>query len=237
MSDAPTTSRVIDDPNADPVAPRDWQAPPREILQGQSVRLEPLEPARHGAELFTRAHEPDPEGKLWAYLPYGPFPDLETFMAWLNARAAERDPLFFAVIDEASGLASGMVSYLRITPVMGVIEIGHIWFAPALQRSRQATEAIFLLATRAFDELGYRRLEWKCNALNAASRRAALRFGFTFEGVFRQHLIVKGHNRDSAWFSILDGEWPAIRAAFETWLAPDNFDADGRQKTPLGTPR
>lgn len=232
-----TASRAPDTPNADPVTTRDRQAPPREVLPGQSVRLEPLEPARHGAALFAGARDGDPQGKLWTYMPYGPFDDPAIFTAWLEERAAERDPLFFAVIDEASGRAAGMVSYLRIVPAMGVIEIGHIWFAPRLQRTRQATEAIFLLARRAFDGLGYRRLEWKCDALNAASRRAAKRFGFTFEGVFRQHMIVKGHNRDSAWFSILDGEWPAIRGAFEAWLSPGNFDIEGRQKRPLATPR
>lgn len=231
-----TARQAPDTPNADPVTARDRQAPPREVLPGQSVRLEPLEPARHGGALFAGARD-DPEGKLWTYMAYGPFDDPAVFTAWLEERAAERDPLFFAVIDEASGRAAGMVSYLRIVPAMGVVEIGHIWFAPRLQRTRQATEAIFLLARQAFDGLGYRRLEWKCDALNAASRRAAKRFGFTFEGVFRQHMIVKGHNRDSAWFSILDGEWPAIRGAFEAWLSPGNFDPEGRQKTPLATPR
>jgi RimJ/RimL family protein N-acetyltransferase len=144
-------------------------------------------------------------------------------------RAASADPLFFAIVDLESQRARGMASFMRIVPEHGVIEIGHIWFAPVMQRTREATEAIYVVARHAFDDLGNRRLEWKCNALNDASRRAALRFGFTYEGVFRQHLVVKGRNRDSAWYSMLDGEWPRARAAFETWLRADNFDAHGRQ--------
>ena len=207
--------------------------PARAPLQGQYVRLEPVNVEAHAEELYERSHGPDPEGKLWTYLPYGPFPDLAAFRDWLSDRARSDDPLFFAVIDLESGKASGMVSYLRITPEMGVIEIGHIWFAPALQRTRGATEAIYLLAHLVFDELDYRRLEWKCNALNQASRRAALRFGLRYEGIFRQHLIVKGRNRDSAWYSVLDSEWPGVKANMERWLAPDNFDADGKQRSAL----
>jgi RimJ/RimL family protein N-acetyltransferase len=143
------------------------------------------------------------------------------------------DPLFYAIVDRAAGAARGMASFLRMEPQHGVIEIGHIWFAPALQRTRQATEAIFVLARHAFDDLGYRRLEWKCDSLNAPSRKAAERFGFVFEGVFRQHMVVKGRNRDTAWYSMTDGEWPARRAAFEAWLAPDNFSAGGAQRRSL----
>jgi RimJ/RimL family protein N-acetyltransferase len=164
---------------------------------------------------------------------YGPFESQAVFTAWLDERAASKDPVFYAVIDRAAGAARGMMSYLRIEPEHRVIEIGHIWFAPVLQRTRQATEAIYLMARHAFDDLGYRRLEWKCNALNAASRRAAERFGFTFEGIFRQHMIVKGGNRDTAWYSIIDGEWPIRRAAFEDWLSPENFDSSGRQRRSL----
>ena len=146
---------------------------------------------------------------------------------------ARDDPLFFAIIEQASGKASGMASYLNIVPDMGCIEIGHIWFAPPLQKTRAATEAIFLMMRHVFDDLGYRRLEWKCNALNEASMRAARRFGFTYEGTFRQHMVVKGRNRDTAWFALLDREWPAVRAAFERWLAPENFDGQGRQRMSL----
>jgi RimJ/RimL family protein N-acetyltransferase len=204
-------------------------APPRrEVLRGDRVRLEPLDTA-HAEDLYAAAHG-DPH--LWDYLPYGPFEDVEAMRAHLAAQAASEDPLFFAIVD-AEGRARGVASYLRIEPAHGCIEIGHIWFGAALQRTPAATEAIYLLSRHAFDDLGNRRLEWKCDAANARSRRAAERFGFTFEGVFRQHMIVKGRNRDTAWFALLDGDWPAARAAFEAWLAPSNFDADGHQRTPL----
>jgi RimJ/RimL family protein N-acetyltransferase len=204
-------------------------APPaREVLRGGRVRLEPLSTA-HAEDLFAAAAG-DPH--LWDYLPYGPFEDVEAMRAHLAAQAASEDPLFFAIVD-SDGRACGVASYLRIEPAHGCIEIGHIWFGASLQRTPAATEAIYLLARHAFDDLGNRRLEWKCDAANARSRRAAERFGFTYEGVFRQHMIVKGRNRDTAWFALLDGEWPAARAAFEAWLAPSNFDADGRQRTPL----
>ncbi len=204
--------------------------PERRALEGSLVRLEPVEPDRHSAALFTSS-EAAPE--IWTHLAYGPFPNLAAFTSWLEDRAATEDPLFYAIVDRASGSARGMASFLRMDPQNGVIEIGHIWFAPELQRTRQATEAIYLLASHAFDDLEYRRLEWKCDSLNEPSRRAAARFGFTYEGVFRQHMVVKGRNRDTAWFSIIDGEWPAIRAAFEAWLAPGNFDQQGRQLTTL----
>jgi RimJ/RimL family protein N-acetyltransferase len=199
-------------------------------LVGTSVRLEPLDPERHGRPLFTASHEEDGGGeRLFRHLPYGPFAGFDEFKAWLDERAQSTDPLFFALVDAETDTPRGMASYLRMVPEHGVIEIGHIWFSPTLQRTRMATEAIYLMSRHAFDDLGYRRLEWKCDALNDGSRGAAARFGFTYEGVFRQHLVVKGRNRDSAWFSILDGEWPRIRAAFEAWLAPENFDASGGQ--------
>jgi alpha-beta hydrolase superfamily lysophospholipase/RimJ/RimL family protein N-acetyltransferase len=214
------------------LAPTPRATPAREPIAGRLVRLEPLDADRHGGDLFAAADTAgDPE--LWTYLPYGPFADQAEIHAHLSAQAASADPLFFAVVDAASGRAGGVVSYLRIEPAHRVIEIGHIWFGAALQRTPQATEAIYLLARHAFDDLGLRRLEWKCNAANARSRRAAERFGFTFEGVFRQHMIVKGRNRDTAWFAILDGEWPAIRSAFEAWLDPANFGPDGRQHRSL----
>jgi RimJ/RimL family protein N-acetyltransferase len=208
--------------------------PERRALEGSLVRLEPVDPDRHGVALFTSS-ETAPE--IWTHLAYGPFPNQATFTSWLEARAATEDPLFYAIVDREAGGARGMASFLRMEPAHGVIEIGHIWFSPALQRTRQATEAIFLLARHAFDDLGYRRLEWKCDSLNGPSRRAAERFGFVNEGVFRQHMVVKGRNRDTAWFSIIDSEWPAVRAAFEAWLAPENFDSKGGQRRSLAQVR
>jgi len=201
------------------------------------VRLEPLDPVRHADDLFAAAHGPGADPQLWRYLPYGPFADADELRTWVAERAASADPLFLAVVDTATGRAGGVVSYLRIEAADGCIEIGHIWFAAELQRTPASTETIYLLARHAFDDLGYRRLEWKCDAANARSRRAAERFGFTFEGVFRQHMIVKKRNRDTAWFSLLDGEWPAARRPFEAWLMPDNFDAEGRQRRPLAALR
>ncbi len=212
-------------------------APGRIALNGELVRLESLDPPRHTESLFTASHGAGGDSRLWDYLAYGPFAGQDEFTAWLEQRAGSADPLFFAVVDMATMRAQGMASYMRIVPEHGVIEIGHIWFAPALQRTRQATEAIFLLASNAFDTLGYRRLEWKCDALNEASRRAAERFGFTFEGVFRQHMVVKGRNRDTAWFAMTDGDWPLRRAAFEAWLSPGNFDPSGRQRESLSALR
>jgi RimJ/RimL family protein N-acetyltransferase len=211
----------------------EWKAarlPQRVPLEGSTVVLEAVDPARHAAALFSSSSGA-PE--LWKHLAYGPFANQLVFTRWLEDRAATDDPLFYALIDRTAGEARGMASYLRIEPTHGVIEIGHIWFAPAMQRSRQATEAIFLLARHAFDDLGYRRLEWKCDSLNAPSRRAAERFGFVFEGVFRQHMVVKGRNRDTAWYAITDGEWPLRRAAFEAWLSPENFDDAGSQRRSL----
>jgi RimJ/RimL family protein N-acetyltransferase len=211
-------------------------APDRIALNGDLVRLEVLDPERHAESLFTSSHSAGAE-RLWEHLPYGPFASQDEFTAWLEQRAASADPLFFAVVDWESMRALGMASFLRIEPAHGVIEIGHIWFAPVLQRTRQATEAIYLLAKHAFDDLGYRRLEWKCDSLNLPSRRAADRFGFTYEGLFRQHMVVKGRNRDTAWFSMTDGEWPLRKAAFEAWLSPANFDETGRQRQSLASLR
>ena len=204
--------------------------PERAPIDGETVRLEPVDPSRHAIELFTASLGAP---ALWDYLAYGPFPNQNLFTEWLRGRAASDDPLFYAVVDRDSGTARGMASLMRVDPENGVIETGHIWFAPVLQRTRQATEAIYLLARHSFDDLGYRRFEWKCDSLNQPSRRAAERFGFVFEGVFRQHMVIKGRNRDTAWFSMLDGEWPLVRAAFEGWLAPENFDEAGRQRRSL----
>lgn len=211
----------------------DWKSarlPQRVPLEGNTVVLEPVDPERHAIDLFSSS-EFAPE--LWKHLAYGPFANQAVFTTWLEERAATDDPLFYAVVDREAGAARGMASFLRMEPQHGVIEIGHIWFAPVLQRTRQATEAIFILARHAFDDLGYRRLEWKCDSLNDPSRRAATRFGFVFEGVFRQHMVVKERNRDTAWYSITDGEWPLRRAAFEAWLSPENFDPEGRQRRSL----
>ncbi len=218
----------------------DWtpaKRPDRTQLPGSTVRLEPLDPDKHGRLLFAASHVDGAGELLFRYLPYGPFAGFDDFKTWLDQRAASNDPLFFCVVDGETGSPQGMASFMRMAPEHGVIEIGHIWFSPAIQRTRKSTEAIYLMARHAFDELGYRRLEWKCDAQNTPSRRAAERFGFTFEGVFRQHLVVKGRNRDTAWFSILDGEWPPVRAAFEAWLAPENFDSEGRQRKSLSDMR
>jgi RimJ/RimL family protein N-acetyltransferase len=221
-------------PVGEPVEPLpSGRAPERAAIPGRYARLEPLDPARHAASLFACSHGRAEDAALWTYMAYGPFPDQGAFESWAEDRARSTDPLFFAIIGEASAAASGMASWLNIVPTHGTIEIGHIWFSPPLQKTRAATEAIFLMIRHAFDDLRYRRIEWKCDSLNQASRRAALRFGFSYEGTFRQHMVVKGRNRDTAWFAMLDREWPAIRTAFERWLSPENFDADGRQRASL----
>jgi len=196
------------------------------------VRLEPLSAERHAEALFA-ANSLDADGVNWTYLPYGPFPTLDAYRAWVAKAAAEQDPLFHAIIDRETNSPVGVASLMRIDPANGVMEVGHINYSQLLQRRPGATEAMFLLMRRAFDELGYRRYEWKCDSLNAPSRQAALRLGFTFEGIFRQTVVVKRRNRDTAWFSIIDGEWPALRAAYELWLAPENFDATGNQRRRL----
>lgn len=205
--------------------------PARTTLTGMYAQVEPLRPAEHYQELWDAAQGHD---AIWDYLPYGPFATPEALYSHLRTGAAQHDPVFYTIRDGRDGTAAGVASLMSIRPEMGVIEIGHIWLAPSLQQTREATEALFLLMRYAMDDLGYRRLEWKCNALNKASRGAALRLGFAFEGIFYQALIVKGHNRDTAWFSILDSEWPLIRENFETWLAPENFGPDGRQRVSLG---
>ncbi len=208
--------------------------PLREPLPGESVLLEPLDPRRHGDDLFAAARGADDS---WHYLPYGPFATKSEFIDWLERHASTSDPLAFAIVDRAAGAARGIATFMSIVPEHGVIEIGHIWLSPPLQRTRQATEAIYIMSRNAFEDLGNRRLEWKCDAANAPSRLAAERFGFVFEGVFRQHRIIKGRNRDTAWYSIIDSEWPSRRAAFEAWLSQENFDADGRQLLSLSEMR
>lgn len=211
-----------------------WRPPPRPEgsgLEGTYVALERLEPDRHCHEIHA-ANQEDIEGKIWDYLPYGPFKSVDHYRNWAREAASVDDPLFFAVRDRRTGLAGGVASYLRIKPDQGSIEVGHINLAPRLQRTRAATEAMFLMMKWAFDA-GYRRYEWKCNALNIRSRRAAIRLGLSFEGIFRQATVSKGRNRDTAWFAAIDGEWPTLKCAFETWLSPDNFDTHGRQRQSL----
>jgi RimJ/RimL family protein N-acetyltransferase len=201
-------------------------------MEGRFCRLVPLDPGKHARELFA-ANGLDKEGRNWTYLFVGPFGDFESYRAWLEQVAKSDDPLFHAIIDKKTGNAVGVATFMRIDRPNGVIEVGNINYSPLLQRKPAATEAMFLMMRRAFDELGYRRYEWKCDSLNAPSRAAALRLGFRYEGLFRQAVVYKGRNRDTAWFSIIDREWPALRSAYETWLAPENFDADGRQKRKL----
>jgi RimJ/RimL family protein N-acetyltransferase len=206
-------------------------APPRAPMEGRWCRLEPLDPDRHAADLFA-ADAADAEGRSWTYLAYGPFRTVSDYHSWMCGNCLGADPLFFAVLDTAEAKATGVASYLRITPAAGSIEVGHIHYSPRLQRSPAATEAMYLLMKGAF-ELGYRRYEWKCDALNTASRAAAQRLGLSFEGVFRQATVYKGRNRDTAWYAAIDREWPALREAFLAWLAPGNFDGVGRQRTRL----
>ena len=206
--------------------------PPQTAIEGRYCRIERLDPERHAADLYA-ANLADTTGRHWTYLPYGPFSDFTAYRAWIAMNCLGDDPLFHAIVDLPRGRAVGVASYLRISPRDGVIEVGHIHYSPALQRTWAATEAMYLMMRRVFEELGYRRYEWKCNALNAPSCRAAERLGFTFEGVFRQATISKGRNRDTAWYSVIDEEWPALKAAFERWLSPANCDAVGCQRESL----
>jgi RimJ/RimL family protein N-acetyltransferase len=217
------------------VAAHEARRPERVTIEGRDVVLTPIDVAAHGPTLYALSHGPERDAQ-WLYLWDGPYPSEAAFLENLAQKAASLDPFFFSIVERASGRAVGVASYLRITPRDRVIEVGSILFTPALQRTRGATEAMFLMARHAFETLGYRRYEWKCNACNEPSRRAAVRLGFQFEGLFRQHMIVKGRSRDTAWFAMIDRDWPAIRAAYEAWLDPGNFDAGGRQRTPLRMP-
>jgi RimJ/RimL family protein N-acetyltransferase len=205
--------------------------PARVVFEGRYARLEPLAPA-HLEGLLAASVDASSFDYLFDVPPKGKG-DLQ---AWIEQRMKSEDPLFHAVVDKATGIAGGRQTFMRITPEHGVIEIGNILWGPPIARTRVATEALYLAAKYVFEDLGYRRFEWKCNDLNAPSKRAARRFGFAFEGVFRQHMWTKGANRDTAWFAMLDREWPAIRAAYERWLAPSNFDAAGRQRSKLEAP-
>lgn len=221
-----------------PIGPAlpDWTPvprPSRTVMDGRRCRVEPIDPARHADDLFAAFAE-DRDGGTFTYLGAGPFADRDAFDAWMTKTCLGDDPLFHAIVDRTSGRALGVASYMRIDPAVGVIEVGHVNFSPRMRRTTVATEAMYLMMRRVFEELGYRRYEWKCDALNAPSRRAALRFGFTYEGLFRQATIYRGRSRDTTWFSMLDREWPSIRSAYEVWLADGNFDAEGRQRVGLG---
>jgi RimJ/RimL family protein N-acetyltransferase len=210
------------------------ERPVRAPLRGSRVLLRPIDSDADARPLYAVSHPPDGDPAIWTYLPDGPYESSEHLHQTLAWAETSEDPLYYTLVSLPDERPLGIASYLRITPEFGVIEIGHIWFGPSLQRTTAATEAIYLLAAHALDDLGYRRLEWKCNALNAASRRAAERFGFTFEGIFRNHMVLKGRNRDTAWYSITDQEWPPIRSGFHSWLAATNFDRDGVQRRSLG---
>jgi RimJ/RimL family protein N-acetyltransferase len=211
-----------------------WKPPPppaRQPMEGHFCRLEPIDPKAHGADLFA-ANALDVEGRNWTYLPYGPFQELKSYLGWIESECLHDDPLFFTIVDLRTFKAVGVASYLRITPASGSIEVGHINYSPLLSRTPAGTEAMYLMMEFAFT-LGYRRYEWKCDALNVPSRVAAQRLGLSFEGVFRQATVYKGRNRDTAWYAAIDKEWPALREAYRTWLNPDNFGEDGKQRTRL----
>jgi RimJ/RimL family protein N-acetyltransferase len=211
-----------------------WHPPPlpaRTVLEGRFCRVEPLDAVLHARQLHD-ANSLDSNGRMWTYLFSGPFASFDEYRAWLEPRPASEDPLFFAFVDLQRSQAVGTGAYLRIDAANGVMEVGHLAFSPLMQRTPVATEAMYLMMRNAF-ELGYRRYEWKCDALNAASRRAAERLGFSFEGIFRQAIVYKGRNRDTAWYSIIDREWPALHVAFRAWLDPANIGRDGRQRQRL----
>src|SRR5205823_7445731 len=210
--------------------------PPRTAMVGRFCTIEPLDTERHAAELFA-ANAEDREGRMWTYLPWGPFDNFAAYRQWAETASRIADPFLHAIIDAETGQAIGAAAYLRIEPQQGVIEVGGITYSPRLQRRPAGTEAMYLMMRRVFDELGYRRYEWKCNSLNAPSRAAAERLGFRYEGLFRQATITRGRNRDTTWFSVIDSEWPALRAAFERWLDPANFTADGTQRSSLASLR
>lgn len=216
------------------VVPRAWDGMAGTVLHGSHVMLEPVDPGRDSPGIFQVGREGDDPDRIWDYLAYGPFADESAARAWLEECAASSDPLFVVYRDRATGKPGGMGSFMELRPGVGVGEIGNIWFGRPWQRSLRATEVLCLMMQHVLGTCGYRRLEWKCNALNAGSRAAALRLGFRFEGIFLNHTVVKGRSRDTAWFSLTDEEWPAVRACHERWLDAANFDADGRQRLSLG---
>lgn len=207
--------------------------PDAALIEGRFVRLERLDPGRHADGLFDASTVPD-AALLFRWLPEVPPESRAAFRDWVAQKAASPDPIFYAAIDRATGMVAGRQTLMRIDAANGVCEIGNIYWGPAMARTPAATEALYLFARHVFDDLGYRRFEWKCNAENLPSQRAAIRFGFSHEGLFRQHMVVKGRSRDTAWFAMIDKDWPALRQAFEDWLSPANFDAAGRQWRSLG---
>ncbi len=226
-------TNTFDQPIGFPVS--DWTPrplPPRTAMTGRYCRVEPVSVRDHAADLYA-AYGDAPDGRDWTYLPVDRFADFASYRDYLTRAASEPDRMHHAIVDLATGRAVGTAALMRADPANGTIEVGYITYSPRLKRTRAGTEAMFLLMRRAFDELGYRRYEWKCDSLNAASRAAAERFGFRFEGVFRQAVVYKGRNRDTAWLSVIDSEWPRVRAAFERWLEPENFSEDGRQRRSL----
>jgi len=211
----------------------DWSArplPPRKVLEGRYCRLEPLDVAKHGNDLVAAFSVTDPAS--WTYMPLESFGSEDDFRRWL-ADAAGRQDVYYALVDLKTGKAAGVASYMRIDSANGVIEVGGIHYSDGLKRTHATTEAMFLMMRHVFEDLGYRRYEWKCNSFNEPSRRTALRLGFQYEGIFRQHMVAKGHNRDTAWFAIIDSEWPTLKKAYEQWLSPQNFDDDGTQRESL----
>jgi RimJ/RimL family protein N-acetyltransferase len=235
MSDSDTQRNHLGQPVGFPLpgwTPRPM--PPRTPMVGRFARVELLDPDRHTAELFE-ANAEDREGRNWTYYNYGPFATLGDYRKWVEGSCADKTRMFHAIIDQASGKAAGVAAYANAQPANGTIEVGALNFSPRLQRRPAATEAMYLMMRRVFDELGYRRYEWKCDSLNLPSRAAAARLGFTYEGLFRQAMITRGNNRDTAWFSIIDRDWPGLRAAFAAWLAPGNFDGEGRQRRSLAS--
>ena len=224
-----TRLNEYDQPIGPPVP--NWEArpfPPHKAIEGRFCRLEPINAKSHGVELYT-ALASAPDSRAWTYLFTEPFANQHECMLYLESMQASKDPMFFAVVDRQSQRAVGYLTLMRIDPTHGVIEVGNINYSPLLQRTPAATEVQYLLMKLVFDTLGYRRFEWKCDSLNTPSQSAALRLGFTFEGVFRQAMVYKGRSRDTAWFSLVDCEWQAVKAAIETWLSPDNFESDGSQ--------
>ena len=215
------------------VAPSSALMPTGAVLAGHVVRLEPIDPDRHTGALYHTGHTTELARRSWEFLPWGPFPSEAALYAWVSEAGAKADRVAYAICDRSTGEAVGMATYLDIQPSSGVIEIGGIWFAPGFARSRGATEALFLMLSHAMGDLRYRRMQWRCNALNEKSRTAARRLGFRFEGIWFNHMIVKGRNRDTAWYSILDTEWPAIRTSIMAWLDPENFDTVGQQRRSL----
>lgn len=233
MNDSDARRNHLGQPVGFPVP--DWTprpVPPRTPMIGHFARVEPLDPDRHAAELFE-ANAEDQEGRNWTYYNYGPFAALADYRKWVEDSCADKSRMWHAIVDHASGKAIGVAAYANIQPALGTIEVGGLNFSPRLQRKPAATDAMYLMMRRAFDELGYRRYEWKCDSCNLPSCAAAARLGFAYEGLFRQAMITRGNNRDTAWFSIIDKDWPVLRTGFEAWLDPSNFDGDGRQRRSL----